>query len=505
MSDAVVARQKGDEYQAKFFWLQATGLASSGSQVNSVEWEQNATFGFDDVVVHYEPEIHDGTGQDVATDCFQIKFHVDHRSALTCDSLIDPAFIGATESLFQRLYKHFRKSESTFGRTRFYLVNTWLFDSADDLKNMIDDGGAFRLNVLFDGKSRSAMSKVRKKFADHLGIDDGELRKVLASFRLMVNPGGIDKLTTDLNFRFQYVGWQPIALNKRQSGYVELIQKLHAEGKKSFTSDSIREVLVQEKLLASSSALVPATNVGIQSFLLGAENIAQLCVKHLNLMHFFSGRLLLDGKSWSDIRTLLQKFAEEIVSISKPIVVHLDAHASLAYAFGYYVGTKSGMMFTVIQKTGYGRISMERGAIAPKRSSEALWNCEEQLLNTSGSEVAIAIGVTHDIKSQVVEFVSTSLMNVNRVLIATILPKPSSASITSADQAEDAAAQLIEAIRNRLSTAELKSTTHVFISAPNAFTLFFGQVSRPLGRMTLYEFDFELLQSGTYTPSITLP
>ncbi len=105
MGRNVVARQDGDDYQSKFFWLKACGLNLSHTKTSEVAWEADSTFGFDDVTVTYDPAIIE-SGSEVIKEYYQVKFHVDHRKGFTCQAFIDPEFIGATkESLLQRLYK----------------------------------------------------------------------------------------------------------------------------------------------------------------------------------------------------------------------------------------------------------------------------------------------------------------------------------------------------------------------------------------------------------------
>jgi hypothetical protein len=46
---------------------------------------------------------------------------------------------------------------------------------------------------------------------------------------------------------------------------------------------------------------------------------------------------------------------------------------------------------------------------------------------------------------------------------------------------------------------------HIFAAAPNALLFFLGQLSHGLGRIQLYEHDFETGLPGAYIPSILLP
>ena len=46
---------------------------------------------------------------------------------------------------------------------------------------------------------------------------------------------------------------------------------------------------------------------------------------------------------------------------------------------------------------------------------------------------------------------------------------------------------------------------HLFVAAPNAFSFFLGQRQPSLGRIKLYEYDFEGLNGGGYRASLSLP
>ena len=155
MSNAVIARQQGDDYQAKFFWYTACKLYLQNSTAVKVAWEYNDSPGFDDVSIYYNPAILDKTtGLEIHSEFFQVKFHVDHSKGFTCDALMDPAFIGnTTESLLQRLHKNLKKDPVTFNRSKFYIINTWGIDHSDTFKILVDNNGAIRMNILFDGKT----------------------------------------------------------------------------------------------------------------------------------------------------------------------------------------------------------------------------------------------------------------------------------------------------------------------------------------------------------------
>src|ERR1700741_3923892 len=139
MGNAVIPRQQGDDYQAKIFWLHACNLFRATTNVAKVGWEVNTTFGFDDVIVYYEPAKLDN-GDNVIEECFQVKFHVDHSSGFSWAALMDPTFIGATEeSLLQRLYKIYQQDPTRFKSCRFSIINTWGLEKGDALGGLLDN------------------------------------------------------------------------------------------------------------------------------------------------------------------------------------------------------------------------------------------------------------------------------------------------------------------------------------------------------------------------------
>jgi hypothetical protein len=99
-----VARQHGDDYQARIFWLEACRLFSRHSKVRRVAYEFKGIKSFDDVAVIYSSPIPDERGGTIIADYYQAKYHVDLTGSLTWKALIDPEAIGASSvSLLERL------------------------------------------------------------------------------------------------------------------------------------------------------------------------------------------------------------------------------------------------------------------------------------------------------------------------------------------------------------------------------------------------------------------
>lgn len=514
MSNAVIARQQGDDYQAKFFWYKACNLYRQNSTAVKVAWEFNDSPGFDDVSIYYNPAILDKTsGLEIHSEFFQVKFHVDHSKGFTCDALMDPAFIGnTTESLLQRLHKNLKKDPVTFNHSRFYIINTWGIDHSDTFKKLVDNNGAIRMDVLFDGTTtKTIMGVIRTKWQNHLGLaTDDELKIVLAPLRIHHGAKGIESFTEDLNYRLAHVGLQTISETQRASVYTDLIQQLHAQKRNVFTKEELMDILQKEKLVVEKAALKEDVyRIGIRSFKKGTDTIAFETDVYLCLLHHFSGRFILDEKLWkSEVVIALGEFAEKVASQPKPLHIHLDTHHAIAFAFGYFLDSKSGVSTAVIQKTRNGRILFKADHTSPdylKYEAEENWIFNE-IKNTDGaSDIAVVLNVTHDIKKDVEEFISCNLSGISRLIFASIIGGPSGISIKDGNHIFAAVQQLITKLRVNRTTVEKNGFIHLFIAAPNALIFALGQNIKSLGKMKLYEYDFENNRNGTYNLAIQLP
>lgn len=514
MSNAVIARQQGDDYQARFFWYKACKLYLRGTNAVKVAWEKNESPGFDDVSVYYSPARLDKvTGNEIDSEYFQVKFHVDHDRGFNCDALMDCSFIGnKTESLLQRLHKNFKKDPTLFQRSLYHIVNTWGIDNADMLKNIVDNNGAIRLEKLFDGTTdRSAYGQIRLNWRNHLGLDtDDELKEILTPLRINHGAKGLDFFTEDLNFRLQAVGIQPILESQRASVFTNLIQQLHAEQRTIFTKDELLEILKKEKLLIDrEESRESIYRIGIRSFKRGTDTIAFETEDYLCLLHHFIGRFAIDECLWeSEILPALSAFSERVVAHNKPLHIHLDTHHSIAFAFGYNLDSKCGISTGIIQKTRSGRILFEENHESEdylKRENTPNWLYVDEIIDEAGSDIVLSLNVTHDIQGDVREYVIKNLDNVSRIVSATIIDGPSPVSIRNGNHILLAVQELVRKIRLTRTAQEKLGCMHLFVAAPNALLFSLGQHFKVFGKLKLYEYDFECNRSGSYHLSIKLP
>jgi hypothetical protein len=503
MGNNVLARQGGDDYQSKFFWLNACQLNFPHTCVKQVAWEMNGTHGFDDVVVYYDPAKKDPSGGEVIEECYQVKFHVDHRRGFTWEALMESEFIGnKTESILQRLYKNYESDPDNFKNKRYIIVNSWGLDHSNQLKMLLGNNGGIRLSELFKGSERSAFGKIRKAWKDHMGVvQDEVLREVLSTLRIKHSSDDEGRLKENLNTNLLLSGLEPIPADQLSSKYNDLIQKLHASGHNIFTKEELLNICKQEKLYVGIKEVEQAYfKAGVRSFYRGAENLHNEVDGISCLLHCFSGRFILDEYSNLEfINSDVNRIAAEIISAKSPVLLHLDTHLSIAMLLGKRLDPKfGGLDITIVQKTFKGNLMWKPQLEQNKDDHSPYWNIENNIIDDGGKEIVLSLSVTHDIREEVSEFVKDNLKDVKLNIEALLTTGIGGTSIKDATHAVYAVEELISEVRSMKRKYRSLGRVHVFMAGPNALAFFLGQRISPLGPITLYEYDFEQQKSLGY-------
>ena len=247
-----------------------------------------------------------------------------------------------------------------------------------------------------------------------------------------------------------------------------------------------------------------AVQLGIRSFRKGwGKHMEDRC-EILDLGNCFdpstNHRLIFDDAAWHSViaprvRGFLSKVDEET-----PLVLEIAAHNSIAFFAGNVLDAKSGMDVTVRQR-GHGG-SHHWSALEGSHPKGPLWQLDEIPVG-QGTDVALAVSVTHDVAADVEEYVRRTGLSVGRIAVGQVLPQPSQRSITSGAHALELSHQLSHTIRQR-SVEERRGVLHLFAAAPAVFMVWLGQQSRSFGAVQLYEHDFESGLPGAYLPSLRL-
>lgn len=208
MADAVIANWDGHYYQARFFWVHASGLRNNETKcVVEVSYETDGPKGFDDVVVRYSPGKASRRPLPVETAHHQVKFHVTRAGRFGFRDLATPEFIGAEKfTVLQRLKDAVAKAPPN---STFTLITTDRVLDNDPLSKLIataDHG--IDIGKLAVGKTaRSEMGEVRALWREHLELDnDKQLFAILETFHIKEGYLSLDDMRTQVDLHFQIVG-----------------------------------------------------------------------------------------------------------------------------------------------------------------------------------------------------------------------------------------------------------------------------------------------------------
>lgn len=490
------ARMQGDDYQSRWFFIQALRMFDFATPALRVGLEQGQFPWFDDVVTHYRPG---SRSVRRAADAHQIKFHVVADGALSFPNLILPDFMNSpTTSLLSRIVQANRANPDA----DFVLMSPWSIQHDDLLGKMAETGtdGSLRLPLLFDGKKRSKAAKIRSSLTKHAGIDESELRAALDHFRVEVTPS-LPRLQGMLDDKLARHGFKPVGEERLANPYDDLVRKLIIHGARDFDKDGFTALMRDEHLLIDEVVKVAPRRVGIRSFIRFAEYLDEFTTL-LDLLDKFEHRHLKASSTWSDIGERVAAFMNAIDGDqSEQVEMHLSCHISIAYAAGRAVSPKSGTRYSVHQTGQGGTRAWDLSERAPGSASD-LWSVDEVRIREDAPDIAVAVDLTRAIGIDVTHYVRASVPSVGRLLVFTPRGGPSQTAVRDGLHAAALAESFDQLMHEQQTKEERSATVHLFASAPNGFTFALGRASQHLARVSLYEYDFERGYPLGYSPSI---
>ena len=494
MTRANTARHAGDEFQARWFWLNAANLLNERSGVSAVAWE-NGPQGLDDIRVDYTPPRATPNGA-VSCDQVQCKWHV-HNGEFGYESLTQPSFINATRvSWLRRTYKAFKNNRRN--GVRFRLLTNWRVAPSDPLAGLIrTESGTLDIEQLFTGKTtKSATGKLRHCWRAHLSIDDRELRAFASCLSISNISDSMEELRERLNDRLDLVGLKREADHHSSFRYDDLIIKLHQQGDVEFDESSFRAMCDREELWYDAGPADRPHTLGIRSFMHRFDALEDRCDQLLDLVPFFDGRYLRSDRQWNaDIESALTEYLGRSVARHSSIRLVVDAHISIAVAVGRLLDVKSGRRITIEQRTpGVGRENWD--ARSGKSGAAAMVATDA----VGEGDIVLALSITHDVLPAVRAYCECHLPTAHRLHVKSG-DDPSAMSIVSGAHAWRIVEQIVSALRPLPGIPGRR--LHLFAAAPNALSLFLGQ-QLGLGPMTVYEWDFEGRQGGGYQPGLAV-
>ncbi len=510
MSNASSARQLGDEVHRSIFWHKICRMTARG-KIAKVGFETEEFKAFDDVAVVYATPKSNGAGGWYDEDHSQVKFSMTGEKTLTDESLTDPKFINATSvSLLERLQQAVVKAEAENRRCLFRLWSPWSIEPGSVLAAIVDKtDGSLRIKQLLAGRTvGSRTGKVRKIWADCLGIDMNdatEFRRILTPLRIEQDVRTYERIRDDLSMELATAGYRPIDECQRSDSYSTLIQKLSAEGVIWFDRDCSIKYCMSENLWIGTPANqdTDAKHLGIRSYTRFADTLEDHVDEILCVSQFFDDRWIAETSLWSgEVLPRLSTFLSEQLKSGQEYRFSLATHGSVAFAAGYFAEPKLGARFAIEQRGPRGtQLWKPNDSIQDDRPH----GLSEKLIEirTEGEELALAVSISQPLAQDVESFVRAELPGVRQLLHCAV-EKTGQDVLLDGQHAFDCARQIIGLITSLRNELGVTGRIHLFWAAPNAFVFFLGQLSRGLGVVNLYEFDFERTHGGSYSPSLVL-
>jgi hypothetical protein len=305
------------------------------------------------------------------------------------------------------------------------------------------------------------------------------------------------ELDRALNDRLRTAGLAPVDESRRAHPYDGIAERFITDGTCDFDADALRAVVENDGLWVGTDAAAPSDpELAIKSFRKFAARVEDEA-DTLDLIPAFVGRQLSTDVTWSDLAPRVQQFLEERVEAGKSYALHLDCHASLAFAAGAAL-QKAAAAVAPIQKGANGReIWRASEAAAGPQFDVAVQATGE------GTDVALALAVTHEIEKDVLIYVKKELPQVGRVVVMRPHDGVSKTAVRDSIHALAMARDVVEQARQR-NEDERRGQLHLFAAAPNGLIFFIGKAGAGLGPTTIYEFAFEENTPGGYSPGISL-
>lgn len=499
MADAVIANWDGHDYQARFFWIHASGLRNPETpHVVEVSYETDGPKGFDDVVVRYSPGQTGRRSFRVEAAHHQVKFHVNQAGRFGFKDLIEPEFIGATAvSILERLKEAVEKAPPN---STFTLVTTDRVRDDDPLSKLLKTADkSLDVEKLAVGKTeRSEMGEVRALWRKHLKLDtDEELYAILDTFHIMEGYHSLQDMREHVDLRFQVVGLASGG-NSLEFKFDGAARALKVTQRNKLTREAFEELCIEQGWIKPTQP-EDRKNISVRSFSDGPADYLDASPENtLSLLHMFDIRHLQPGADWNtDVRPAVEDFLKRVRDTDKNIRLFLDTHSSVAFLAGAMLGFKTNTHVELNQK-GRGPTTVWRSDDGKKgpRASTSVVDIGD------GEEIAVVVSFSRNVLVDVEEYVKAKVPGIGRILHVTPEGGPGQQSLTGGEHAAFLADQIAEAVR-ALRPA-FGSQRHFFLSGPNAFAFFLGQHRDAMGPVKLYEFDFKGAVDGSYHPSFRI-
>lgn len=376
------------------------------------------------------------------------------------------------------------------------IYSTWTIQHTDILNELISNtDNTFDLKKISEGcTERSKMGSLRKKLRTNLSLDnDDELLDVLRQLKIKAGQADFDDLKESLNRQLIVYGLKPWSNSKNTFPYCDLVHSLNRRGVHLLDADALKKICETEELFETKKN---SDTVAVKSFVRQTEWLDDWTKNICDLTTIVDKRNLREGYSWEDVFQILEKFVCEKMKKNEEYQIALETSLSISFTVGRILNPKTGIKVIPIQKTLDGHSQWTR----EESSQQKEFLIEKDILSEDANDMAISIGITHDINADVKEFIDNSELEI-AVCERFLLEDCGTDAIKNGSHAWALAKQINGEIGKR--TGKLKrGTLHIFVAGPNSVMFYLGMQSMMYGKVQLYEYD---AVTYSYYPTILFP
>jgi hypothetical protein len=243
---------------------------------------------------------------------------------------------------------------------------------------------------------------------------------------------------------------------------------------------------------------------GVKSFEHATDPLEARCVRTLNLLPDFYERQVRPESDWTSvIYPKLRQFLLDAAKDHASLRLALDAHITLAVAAGSILNVKSGRTIELEQRTNGRQIwSPTDTDLDPSR---AVWQATDESASSGTSDLILTVGLSTDPWPMVKAYLQREAIGYMHRLSLVPSTGTGAASVRSGRHAVALADDLVQRVSMLRASGSFSGRVHLFLAVPNGFSFLLGQRISRLGKLTLYEYDFEGLRTNSYEPSLQLP
>ena len=121
----------------------------------------------------------------------------------------------------------------------------------------------------------------------------------------------------------------------------------------------------------------------------------------------------------------------------------------------------------------------------------------------SGTDIAVAIGISQSVDVQTRAYISKELLAVGTLISFAPPTGPGQQAIAGGGHAAALAEHIANEVR-ALKADDPDRTVHIFAACPNSLLFYLGQQHRGIAPCIVYEFDFDRAGNKSYQPSFII-